>query len=139
MARDDVMQMSAKAQSLIGLPEGFKAYTPFPFSDINAEDSPIAIKDEEFTYIENFVKIGNGNLRTVWDVGAPLYTAPSGALVFAAGTIQWAWGLDDLNAPALRASRLCPAAATVTRNFLARVLNSKSPVPAYNAAEKTIA
>lgn len=68
-----------------------------------------------------------------------LYTAPSGALVFAAGTIQWAWGLDDLNAPALRASRLCPAAATVTRNFLARVLNSKSPVPAYNAAEKTIA
>ena len=24
-----------------------------------------------------------------------LYRAPSGALVFGAGTIQWAWGLDD--------------------------------------------
>jgi hypothetical protein len=26
------------------------------------------------------------------------YRAPSGALVFGAGTIQWAWGLDDTNA-----------------------------------------
>lgn len=49
-----------------------------------------------------------------------LYTAPSGALVFAAGTIQWAWGLDDWNAPALRPSRLNPAARRITRNLLAR-------------------
>ena len=27
-----------------------------------------------------------------------LYRAPSGALVFGAGTVQWAWGLDDFNA-----------------------------------------
>ncbi len=27
-----------------------------------------------------------------------LYKAPSGALVFGAGTVQWAWGLDDTNA-----------------------------------------
>jgi len=27
-----------------------------------------------------------------------LYTAPSGARVFASGTIQWAWGLDDYSA-----------------------------------------
>ena len=27
-----------------------------------------------------------------------LYRAPSGALVFGAGTVQWAWGLDDTNA-----------------------------------------
>ena len=27
-----------------------------------------------------------------------LYRAPSGALVFGAGTVQWAWGLDDSNA-----------------------------------------
>jgi hypothetical protein len=26
-----------------------------------------------------------------------LYRAPSGALVFGAGTVQWAWGLDDLH------------------------------------------
>ncbi|MCU1464977.1 MAG: hypothetical protein JWM72_905, partial [Actinomycetia bacterium] len=28
-----------------------------------------------------------------------LYRAPSGALVFGAGTVQWAWGLDSLNPP----------------------------------------
>jgi hypothetical protein len=26
-----------------------------------------------------------------------LYRAPSGALVFGAGTVQWAWGLDTLH------------------------------------------
>ena len=28
-----------------------------------------------------------------------LYRAPSGALVFGAGTVQWAWGLDSFNPP----------------------------------------
>jgi hypothetical protein len=32
-------------------------------------------------------------LRSVANV--TLYTAPSGARVFAAGTIEWSWGLDD--------------------------------------------
>lgn len=50
-----------------------------------------------------------------------VYTAPSGATVFAAGTIQWAWGLDDFNVPALRTSRLNPAAQQITRNVLARL------------------
>jgi hypothetical protein len=54
-----------------------------------------------------------------------LYTASSGALVFATGSIQWAWGLDDFNVPALRSSRLCAAAQQVTRNVLAR---SKAPL-----------
>jgi hypothetical protein len=49
-----------------------------------------------------------------------LYTAGSGALVFATGSIQWAWGLDDFNVPALRSSRLSSAAQQVTRNLLAR-------------------
>jgi hypothetical protein len=49
-----------------------------------------------------------------------LTTAPSGALVFATGSMQWAWGLDDFNAPALRPSRRNPAAAWITRNLLAR-------------------
>lgn len=46
------------------------------------------------------------------------YTASSGAGVFSTGTIQWSWGLDDYNAPAIRTSRLSPAAATITRNVL---------------------
>ena len=49
-----------------------------------------------------------------------LYQAGSGALVFATGSIQWAWGLDDFNVPGLRTSRLSTAAQQVTRNLLAR-------------------
>lgn len=52
-----------------------------------------------------------------------LYAAASGALVFATGSIQWAWGLDDYNVPALRTSRLSAAAQQVTRNVLRRFLS----------------
>ncbi len=49
-----------------------------------------------------------------------LSTHASGALVFATGSMQWAWGLDDFNAQVLRSTRLCPAAQQITRNVLAR-------------------
>ena len=52
-----------------------------------------------------------------------IYVAESGASVFAAGSIQWPWGLDDFNSPALRTSRLSPAAQQITRNVLARFLS----------------
>lgn len=51
-----------------------------------------------------------------------IYTAASGAIVFATGTIQWAWGLDDYNVPTLRSARLSPAAQQITRNVLQRFL-----------------
>ena len=34
-----------------------------------------------------------------------LYRAPSGALVFGAGTVQWAWGLDNNHAGGQRVDR----------------------------------
>jgi hypothetical protein len=49
---------------------------------------------------------------------------PSGAQVWAAGTMQWSWGLDDYNAPELRSSRLNPAAIQITRNVLSRFGNA---------------
>jgi hypothetical protein len=48
------------------------------------------------------------------------YVAPSGAEVFATGSIQWSWGLDDFNAPRIRTSRLSAAAAQITHNVLKR-------------------
>lgn len=48
---------------------------------------------------------------------------PSGAQVFATGTMQWSWGLDDYNVPDLRSSRLNPAAMQITRNVLNRFGN----------------
>ncbi len=48
-----------------------------------------------------------------------LYQPPGGGAVFATGSMQWSWGLDDYNAPALRTARLNPAAQQITRNVLA--------------------
>ncbi len=57
-----------------------------------------------------------------------VYTAASGATVFADGTEQFSWGLDDFNAPALRTSRLNPAAQQIVRNILARFINDQPPL-----------
>ena len=50
-----------------------------------------------------------------------LYRATSGALVFASGSMQWSWGLDDYNAPRLRPSVLNAGVQQITRNVLARL------------------
>lgn len=50
-----------------------------------------------------------------------VYTTTSGATVFATGSIQWSWGLDDFNAPGARTSRLNPHAQRITRNVLNRM------------------
>jgi len=55
-----------------------------------------------------------------------VHTASSGAQVFATGTIQWSWGLDDYNVPNLRSSRRNPAAEEITRNVLRRFGASNS-------------
>ena len=49
-----------------------------------------------------------------------VYNAAHGAIVFSTGSIQWSWGLDDFQVPALRTSRLNLAAQQMTRNVLAR-------------------
>ena len=47
-----------------------------------------------------------------------VYTAPSGATVFATGSMQWNWGLDDFGSPNARTSRLNPDAQQITHNVL---------------------
>ena len=69
-------EISAKAGQALGLPPGFKIYSPFPFKGMNWQDAPHAIDDHEFYWIENFVRLGNGNLRTLGDKGSPIYTSP---------------------------------------------------------------
>lgn len=70
----DLGKLASRAQGTKGLPQGFRAYSPFPFSGMNLQDSAIAIADQEFVWVENFLRIGAGNYRTAWDVGAPLYS-----------------------------------------------------------------
>ena len=51
-----------------------------------------------------------------------MYTAGSGALVFATGSMDWNWGLDGYNAPDWHSSRVDPRAGRLTRNLLDRML-----------------
>ncbi|HJW95172.1 MAG TPA: N,N-dimethylformamidase beta subunit family domain-containing protein [Thermoanaerobaculia bacterium] len=53
-----------------------------------------------------------------------LYTASSGAIVFATGTIYWTWGLDDFNAAARPDSPPSAAVQQITRNVLNRMADS---------------
>jgi Viral BACON domain/Putative binding domain, N-terminal len=62
------------------------------------------------------------------DSGNTLYSdmtvyAKGGAWVFATGSIQWAWGLDNWNA-SNRGTRLSPAAQQITRNVLRKFAGS---------------
>jgi hypothetical protein len=57
-----------------------------------------------------------------------IYTADSGALVFATGSIQWSWGLDAYNAPAWHSRRVSEPGQRITRNVLGRMLEG-APVP----------
>lgn len=66
----------ARARQKFGLPEDFKAWSAFPFKGLNQSASRIAIDDAELHWQENYIRIGDGRLRTLWDVGAALYTAP---------------------------------------------------------------
>ncbi len=74
-------KLSAKAAESLGLPSGFKTFTPWPFAGMNQQASRSSIDDKEFYNLENFVRIGDGNLRTVWDKGAPIYTASGGKTI----------------------------------------------------------
>lgn len=65
---------SASAQAKLGLPDGFQPYSAFPFDGLNQSASRIAMNDGEFYWLENFIRVGDGNLRTLWDAGAALYT-----------------------------------------------------------------
>jgi hypothetical protein len=53
----------------------------FPFAGMNLSASRIAIRDQQFFYSENWILVGEGNLRTLWDVASPLWTAPIGKTI----------------------------------------------------------
>jgi hypothetical protein len=67
-------RLSKATQSRFGLPETFKTIGPFPFEGMDTQGSRIAISDSSCWWQENYIKIGNGNVRTVPDIGPPLYS-----------------------------------------------------------------
>lgn len=70
-------QLSARQQQALGMTPGTKAWSPFPFAGINQSATRAAMDDKEFFFLENYVRVGDGNLRTVWDLGSPIYRSAS--------------------------------------------------------------
>jgi len=81
MPSSKINELSSKLQEQLGLPTGMITYTPFPFQGMNQQDSRSGMEDQEFYWRENFIRIGRGKLRTVWDRGAAIYTAPTGKTI----------------------------------------------------------
>ena len=76
-------QTVGQATQSLGARPGLKFYSPAPFRGINLEDAPPSIEDAEFTYLQNFLPLGSGNLRTAWDAGNAIYTCPSNTTIIA--------------------------------------------------------
>jgi hypothetical protein len=53
-----------------------------------------------------------------------LHRVASGAFVFATGSMQWAWGLDNFGAPDIRLDLINPDVQQMTRNLLGRFSGS---------------
>lgn len=73
--------LSAKAQESLGMIPGSQFFSPFPFSGMNVQSSSIAMDDKEFRLLRNFFRIGDGKLRTAWDIGSALYMAAAGKTI----------------------------------------------------------
>jgi hypothetical protein len=74
-------RLSQAAQQRLGLPDRFKLFSSFPFKGLNQSSSRIAIDDQELWWLENLIRVGDGNYRALWDAGTPFYTAPTGKTI----------------------------------------------------------
>ena len=68
------------------------------------------------TILGNSPLVGFNNENS--DANATLYYAPSGARVFAAGTIEWSWGLADIQSNTYANSGIQTATANILNNFI---------------------
>jgi len=72
----DSGRLSQRESDRLGLPIGFERNSPYPFGGLNQEDDRIALQDNEWFWTENYIRQGAGLMRTLWDKGTALYSAP---------------------------------------------------------------
>lgn len=85
MANDQALrQVSSREAQRLGLPDGYKQYTAHPFATLNQRDDWRAMEDVEFYWLENFLKTGDGFLRTApGQSTSSFYTTSGEDIVFA--------------------------------------------------------
>jgi len=67
----------------VGLPQGGEFFRLQKFKGLNTKSTRISIEDEEFAWLENFIPIGDGNLRAMPGPGSATYTTPGGKTIAA--------------------------------------------------------
>lgn len=75
---EGIAKLAGAEQKRLGMPEDLHWYSAAPFGTMNQQDSRTRLEDTEFFWVENFLLTGKAKLRTLWDQGAALYTAPTG-------------------------------------------------------------
>ncbi len=77
MRDKEAERLMRENQKFFGLDNTFKTYTSFPFGGIDQLSSRQGMEDKDFYWLENYIKIGNGSLRSLRDKGPSIYTSPS--------------------------------------------------------------
>ena len=78
MAQGQQSGLAKALQQRFALPDTLKIVTPFPFAGMNTQASRLALDDKELFYVENYIKVGDGFYRTLYDIGTPLFVLGSG-------------------------------------------------------------
>ena len=78
-----------------------------------------------------YVLFNNSGQANIRYSDATSYQTTNGAMVFAAGSMQWSWGLSDVDPHINRPSVQNPAAQQVTRNLLARMASAPPPTSTF--------
>ena len=72
------MAGQAENTALDGFPPGFNLFSLEGMEGLNTKAQRPAIKDQQWSWSQNFIPIGEANARVIWGVGGLNYTAPGG-------------------------------------------------------------
>lgn len=73
--------MAEQQKGVPGFPPDAQIFTLEKFASLNTKSARQSIEDQEFSWLENFMPIGDGNLRTLYSHGTSIYTATGGRTI----------------------------------------------------------
>lgn len=74
--------MPEKSSQLPGFPADIEIFSMDKFAGLNTKAARQSIDDQEFSWCENFMPIGEGNLRTLYGKGSNIFTGTGGTIVY---------------------------------------------------------
>lgn len=108
--------------SVPGFPRGAEIFALEKFAGLNTKAARQSIEDQESSWLENFMPIGEGNCRTMWGQGDSIYTAAVGKTIifhffYNIGSTQYAIVfLDDGTAYQVNVNTMAVTTVSSTAN-----------------------